>query len=100
MDDGNETPLAPRAQLCLIAVLPLDKVDEDVLRVVADSVQGLLRLPVDLLDPVPLPRDTFMEARNQYNAMAILKYLDQNHSHNALKTLAVTRYDLCNPILT
>ncbi len=100
MDEGNERPPADMAKHGLIAVLPLGAVDEDVLRVVADSIQGLLRLPVDVLHSVPLPRETFMESRNQYNAMAILKYLDENHSHNSLKTLAVTPRDLSNPILT
>jgi archaemetzincin len=96
----NEIPAANPPRHGLIAVLPLGLIDEDVLRVVADSLQGLLRLPVDLLNTVPLPPESFMESRNQYNAMTILKYLDQNHSHKALKTLAVTSRDLANPILT
>ncbi|MBM3301649.1 MAG: archaemetzincin family Zn-dependent metalloprotease, partial [Deltaproteobacteria bacterium] len=84
----------------LIAVLPLGRVGEDVLRVVADSLQGILRLPVDLLDEIPVPQETFMESRNQYNAMAIIKYLDSEFSSQTLKILGITRYDLCNPILT
>jgi len=74
--------------------------EEDVLRVVSDSLQGILRLPVDLHDMVPIPEDTFMESRNQYNAMAIIKHLDKDLCLDSLKVLGVTRSDICNPILT
>lgn len=84
----------------LITVIPLGRIDEDVLRVVADSVQGILRLPVDVHDQIPIPQDTFMESRNQFNAMALIKYLDKEVSHNSLKVLGITRVDICNPILT
>lgn len=75
-------------------------VGQDILRVVADSLQGILRIPVDLLEHEPLPQQAFMDSRNQYNAMAIIRFLSENHSHNSLKTLGVTGKDLCNPILT
>lgn len=84
----------------LIAVLPLGRVGLEVLRVVADSLQGILRLPVDLLEAEPLPADSFMESRQQHNAMAIIKHLRNNHSRSALKVLGVTTKDLCNPIIT
>jgi archaemetzincin len=84
----------------LIAIIPLGRVGEDVLRVVADSLQGILRLPVDLFDAEPLPPEAFMEARKQYNAMAIIKSLSNSHAESALKVLGVTTKDLCNPIIT
>jgi archaemetzincin len=84
----------------LIAVIPLGRVGEDVLRVVADSLQGILRLPVDLLEPEPLPPEAFMELRNQYNAMTIIKHLSNNRPGKTMKILGVTTKDLCNPILT
>ncbi len=70
------------------------------LHVVSDSLQGILRLPVDLHDVVPIPEDTFMESRDQYNAMAIIKHLDKELSPDSLKILGITRLDICNPILT
>ncbi len=70
------------------------------LRVVSDSLQGILRLPVDLHGTVPIPEETFMESRDQYNAMAIIKHLDKELALNSLKVLGVTRFDICNPILT
>jgi archaemetzincin len=42
----------------------------------------------------------FLASRNQYNAMAIIKYLDANYADGALKTLGVTAKDIANPILT
>ncbi len=84
----------------LIAVAPLGRVEEDVLRVVADSLQGVLRLPVDVWGAMPIPEDAFMRARNQYNAMAIIRYLAENHSDNSLKVLGIMDKDICNPIIT
>lgn len=84
----------------LIAVIPMGKPEADVLQVVADSLQGLLRLPVDVRKPIPLPEETFLSSRNQYNAMAIIKYLADNFADSALKILGVTGKDLANPILT
>jgi archaemetzincin len=84
----------------ILSVLPLGEVGQDILRIVADSLQGILRIPVDLLQPEPLPKQAFMEVRKQYNAMAIIKFLSENHSHRSLKMLGITGKDICNPILT
>lgn len=96
----KETPDERSQKKGIIAVLPLGRVQEDVLTVIGDGLQALLRLPVDVLDPIPLPKHTFMEARDQYNAMAIIKFLDREFPSNSVKILGVTRADLCNPILT
>jgi archaemetzincin len=96
---SRKTSAKPRKR-GIIAVVPLGKVADDVARVVADSLQGILRLPVDLLDAAPIPDHTFMEQRNQHNAMVIIKFLDTNFPHNSLKILGVTERDLTNPILT
>jgi archaemetzincin len=84
----------------IIGVVPLGPVADDVLRVISDSLQGILRLPVDLLPSIALPEQTFMKNRNQYNAMALIKFLNEEFPHNSLKILGVTERDLCNPILT
>ncbi|HMK34931.1 MAG TPA: archaemetzincin family Zn-dependent metalloprotease [Desulfomonilaceae bacterium] len=84
----------------LITVIPLGKVGEDVIRVVSDSLQGVLRLPVDVSDVVLVPAEAYMENRNQYNAMTIIRHLNDHHSRLGLKVLGVTSKDLGNPILT
>ncbi len=94
----NKTDTSP--SMGLIAVIPLGKVGQDVLRVVSDSLQGILRVPVDLLAAALLPPDAFMDNRNQYNAMGIIRHLSENHSRHGLKILGVTNHDLGNPILT
>jgi archaemetzincin len=99
--DKNSKETAPHPpSKAIIAVLPLGRVGEDVLRVVADSLQGILRVPVDLREPIVLPEDTFMETRNQYNAMALIKYLNSGMADNSLRILGITAKDICNPILT
>ena len=99
----NETeannPILP-AKSGLIAVVPLGRVQEDVSLIVGDSLQGLLRLPVDVLDAVDLPEESFIPTRNQYNAMALMKYLDSHYADKCLKVLGVTSMDITNPILT
>ncbi|SRR5271157_1050903 len=100
MVEQRENPRPPSAGKGLIAIVPLGKVEEDVLRVVADSLQGILRLPVDIWDAMPIPEDAFMRARNQYNAMGIIRYLAENHSDSGLKVLGIMGKDICNPIIT
>ena len=83
-----------------ITVIPLGRMGPDVVRVVSDSLQGILRLPIDLGEAAPIPQTAFMESRNQYNSMAVIKYLAENHSRGHLKVLGITNKDLCTPILT
>lgn len=80
--------------------MPLGWVEADVLRVVADSLQGILRMPVDVWGAMPIPEDAFMRGRNQYNAMTIIRYLAENHSDSSLKVLGIMDKDICNPIIT
>jgi archaemetzincin len=100
MVEQQEKLRSSSARKGLIAVVPLGRVEEDVLRVVADSLQGILRMPVDVWGAMPIPEEAFMRARNQYNAMAIIRYLADNHSDSSLKVLGIMDKDICNPIIT
>jgi archaemetzincin len=91
---------SPATNAGLITVVPLGRMGPDVVRVVSDSLQGTLRLPINLGQPVPLPQTAFMESRNQYNSMSVIKYLAEEHSSGGLKVLGITNKDLCTPILT
>ena len=84
----------------LITIVPLGKMGPDVVQVVSDSLQGILRLPVDVGEAEPMPQTAFMESRNQYNSMTLIKRLSENHSSGHLKALGITNRDLCTPILT
>jgi len=83
-----------------ITIVPLGRMGPDVVRVVGDSLQGILRLPIDLGEAAPMPEAAFLESRNQYNSMTVIKYLSENHSREHLKVLGITNKDLCTPILT
>jgi archaemetzincin len=100
MSDKRSNPPTGPARQGLITVIPLGRVQEDVLRVVSDSLQGVLRLPVDVLAPAELPGEAFITTRNQYNAMMLIKYLDAEYGDRGLKVLGVTAKDITNPILT
>lgn len=84
----------------LISVIPFGRVERDVVTVVADGIQGIFRIPVDVRDSLELPEEAFMASRDQYNAMVIIKSLKQSNSGKSLKVLGITRHDICNPILT
>jgi archaemetzincin len=84
----------------VIGVIPFGEPARDVLAVVSDSIQAMLRIPVDVLSPIPLPDHAYMAAREQYNAMAVIKYLATLHTESYIKLLGITGQDICNPIVT
>ncbi len=100
MTKKTKTPKFPTTNTGLITVVPLGRMGPDVVQIVSDSLQGILRLPVNLGQAIPLPQSAFMESRNQYNSMSVIKYLAEEHTNRHLKVLGVTNKDLCTPILT
>lgn len=83
-----------------ITVIPLGRMGADVVRVVSDSLQGVLRFPVDVGEAVPLPQTAFIDSRKQYDSMTLIRHLAENYCSGHLKVLGVTNKDLCTPILT
>jgi len=100
MTKKTKNAKSPPIKTGLITVVPLGRMGADVVRFVSDGLQGILRLPINLGQPVPLPQSAFMESRNQYNSMAVIKYLAEDHASARLKVLGITNKDLCTPILT
>lgn len=96
----NPSPTNRGARRALIGVIPLGPVEPEVVRIVSDSIQGVMRVPVDQLESAPIPQDSFMSGRGQYNAMVLVKHLAENHAHNHLKVLGIISKDITNPILT
>ncbi len=96
--DADYKPIPPED--LLIAIVPVGPVEEDVLKVVADSVQGLVKLPVDVRQGIELPPDSYLASRDQFNAMALLKMLAADHTGDCLKVLGLCSRDITNPILT
>lgn len=99
--NNKESPQASHKPVSgLITVVPLGNIKQDVLKVVADGIQGVLRLPVDVAPAVDLPESAFMSARNQYNVLDLIKFLESNYGGLGIKVLGVTAKDIANPILT
>lgn len=69
-------------------------------RIVAANLQAILGVPVDVLASVEVPRDAFRPHRHQYDAAAILQFLDRLEYPHHPRLLGLTSVDLCIPILT
>lgn len=81
-------------------LVPLDPVDPEILRHLSKAIAGLLRLPVKVLPPKPLPSHTHHAGRNQHHSTKLLEYLlDDDHPEPFL-VLGITAVDLYIPIFT
>jgi len=83
-----------------LGLIEMGRLGEVAVRVVAANLQGVLGIPVDLLQPMSVPTESFQEHRKQYDAGLILKHLARGSFPNHLGVLALTTVDLCSPILT
>lgn len=99
---GNTYQLSQfkNAQKNLIAVIPLGDVSDIVSKIMAANIQAAFSLPVKILPPVKLPEHTFDKNRMQYNAGAILEWLDKADMGTADKIIALCSVDLFIPIFT
>jgi archaemetzincin len=79
-------------------VIPLGRVDELAVSVVAANVQTVIGLNADTLPPFPDPEYAYLPHRAQYTAGKILKVLEE-HAGGARFKLGVGQFDLCTPIL-
>ena len=93
--DHNGSKRPPRRT----EIIPLGLVDETAVSVIAANIQAILGLPSDVLPAWPDPRYALIPTRHQYNALPILKALNENAPPSALR-LGVTAGDICLPILT
>jgi len=83
-----------------LGLVPMGRPGELALRIVAANLQGMLRLPVDILSPLEVPEEAFFPRRRQYDAGVILRYLGELDLPAHPRLLGVTHLDLCIPILT
>ncbi len=80
-------------------IIPVGKVDELALSVVAANLQAVMGLNADVGPPLPKPEYAYQHGRRQYDAGKIINALVSDDDKIPL-TLGVTRYDVCTPILT
>lgn len=83
-----------------VGLVAMGRLGEVALRVVAANLQTILGIPVDLLEPVDLPKESFLPQRQQYDAGQVLMHLARLAQPSCLRLLGITSSDLCVPILT
>ncbi len=98
MSNHDQTPTSP-PERGVVEIVPLGRVDQVALAVVAANIQSLLGLNSDVTEARPEPRYAFLAARRQYDAGPILKELAEGVPPGRIR-LGLTNGDLCLPILT
>ncbi len=96
----ESTEYPPAADRPLLAVLPIGRVAGDIITVTAAGIQGITRIPVQVKEAIPIPDEAYMPAREQYNAMKLLKIINEKHAVDCVRVVGVTAKDIANPILT
>lgn len=82
-----------------IEVIPLGRLDQSAVKVVAANLQTFVGLPVDVLEPRPSPVYALIGPRMQYDAVPILNELAKDPAENRLR-IGLVSEDLCLPILS
>lgn len=77
-----------------IEVLPVGKVDREIIQYTAEVVKRKFSVRVKIGRGLPIPGKTFDVGRNQYNASMLLEELRKNISPDALKVLGVIDEDI------
>jgi archaemetzincin len=83
----------------LVEIIPLGRPDEVACAVVAANIQEFLALRTCLAPPQPVPEESHLPGRNQYDAEWILKHVLRGLNPGTIR-LALTPLDLTLPILT
>ncbi len=83
-----------------IGVVPIGDIPEIVSKTVAAHMLGYLGLNADILPPLEEPAYAHDEKRFQYNAMAILKALEQERFSDYAKVIGILDVDIFVPLFT
>ncbi len=90
----------PAAEGEKIYLRPVGPVDEGILRWLQSDIGGHLGTPVERMQALAIPENSFEAKRNQYTSTIILKAVLSETPPAGSKVLAVIDRDLCIPILT
>ncbi len=77
----------------------MGSVDRVAVKIAAASIQTFFGLPVDVEDPVPMPDEALMTERGQYDAAALMGYVD-SIAMGPDKRMGITSRDITLPFLT
>ncbi len=83
-----------------IGLVALGPIDPNILRSLRTALAKFLPLPVRVLQPKPLPPETYNPVRDQYHASQLLEFLLDDADTGALRILGVTAGDLYIPVFT
>lgn len=83
-----------------MAVVPMGRLGDLAVHVVAAHLQTYLAIPVDILEPHEVPASAFQHHRQQFDAGLVLQYLIQLPYTGHSRIVGLTNVDLCIPILT
>jgi archaemetzincin len=83
-----------------LGVIPMGRLGDLAVHIVAAHLQTFLEIPVDILGPREVPEDAFQNHRQQFDAGIILKHLARLPHPKHSRIVGLTNVDLCIPILT
>ncbi|WP_163999474.1 hypothetical protein [Pyxidicoccus caerfyrddinensis] len=86
-------PASPSAEP-VVAILPLGKVDQDVLDRVAKEIQARLRVQIRFESPRELPKAAWYAPRKRWRAEKLLEAIDADPPKGAWKVVAVTEGEI------
>ncbi len=90
----------PGAGVGTVYIRPVGPVDEGIVRWLQSDIGAHLGTPVERMQPLEIPENSFDARRNQYTSTIILKAILAEAPQDGSKLLAVVDRDLCIPILT
>jgi archaemetzincin len=77
-----------------IALQPLGKVDDKLLRLVCRFVEIAYASPCKVMKPLDLPSSAYNDRRKQYRASELLEYLKANVPKGARRVVGITEKDI------
>ena len=83
----------------LIDLIPLGRIDQLAVSIIAANLQAILGLNSDVSEPRQEPEYALLPQRQQFDALKIIKELSRE-TYGAPFKLGVTALDICTPILT
>ncbi len=84
----------------VLGLVPLNPVDQGILRHLSTAIADWLSLPVLILPTRPLPLNTLHLVRNQHHSTQLLEYLLNGDQAGTFRLLGITAADLYIPIFT
>ncbi len=82
-----------------ILIVPVGKVDSDILRNIANALEKTFHCRVELGREMPIPHDSYNSRRRQYHSTIILKKVQTTKPKDFDRMLGVTDVDLYVPEL-